>query len=103
MKLRYIIMNVANIIEKQVLDLYKTTAYQKLNAYYGQSTLFNVLGIERSENRHSAFLQWLLNPKSSHGKGLCRTVCAGGYARHYQWGCLIHQTTNCKENKPLMD
>ena len=25
-------MNVANIIEKQVLDLYKTTAYQKLNA-----------------------------------------------------------------------
>ena len=36
MKLRYIIMNVANIIEKQVLDLYKTTAYQKLNAYYGQ-------------------------------------------------------------------
>lgn len=69
MKLRYIIMNVANIIEKQVLDLYKTTAYQKLNAYYGQSTLFNVLGIERSENRHSAFLQWLLNPKSSHGLG----------------------------------
>ena len=45
-------MNVANIIEKQVLDLYKTTAYQKLDAYYGQSTLFNVLGIERSENRH---------------------------------------------------
>ncbi len=62
-------MNVANIIEKQVLDLYKTTAYQKLNAYYGQSSLFNVLGIERSENRHSAFLQWLLNPKSSHGLG----------------------------------
>lgn len=30
MKLRYIIMNVANIIEKQVLDLHKTTAYQKL-------------------------------------------------------------------------
>ncbi len=60
-------MNAANTIEKQVLDLYKTTAYQKLNAYYGQSTVFNVLGIERSENRHSAFLEWLLNPKSSHG------------------------------------
>ena len=27
------IMNVANIIEEQVLNLYKTTAYQKLNAY----------------------------------------------------------------------
>ena len=54
-------------IAKQILNLYKTTAYQKLNAYYGQSTVFNVLGIERSENRHSAFLGWLLNPKSSHG------------------------------------
>lgn len=60
-------MNATNTIEKQVLDLYKTTAYQKLNAYYGQSTFFNVLCIERSENRHSAFLEWLLNPKSSHG------------------------------------
>ncbi len=59
-------MNAANIIEKQVLDLYKTTAYQKLKAYYSQSTVFSVLGIERSENRHSAFLEWLLNPKSSH-------------------------------------
>lgn len=48
-------MNVANIIEKQVLNLYKTTAYQKLNAYYGQSTFFNVLGIERSENRIALF------------------------------------------------
>ena len=60
-------MNTANAIEKQILDLYKTTAFQKLSAYYGQSTVFNVLGIERNENRHSAFLEWLLNPKSSHG------------------------------------
>lgn len=60
-------MNTANIIEKQVLDLYKTTAYQRLNAYYGQRTVFSVLGIERNENRHSAFLEWLFNPKSSHG------------------------------------
>lgn len=52
-----------------ILNLYKTTAYQKLNAYYGQSTVFSVLGIERNENRHSAFLGWLLNPKSSHGLG----------------------------------
>ncbi len=50
-----------------ILDLYKTTAYQKLNSYYGQSTVFSVLDIERSENRHSAFIAWLVNPASSHG------------------------------------
>lgn len=49
------IMNVANTIEKQVLDLYKTTAYQKLNAYYGQSSLFNVLGIERRKTAIALF------------------------------------------------
>ncbi|MEE0984037.1 MAG: hypothetical protein UH687_00075 [Bacteroidaceae bacterium] len=48
-------MNVANTIEKQVLDLYKTTAYQKLNAYYGQSSLFNVLGIERRKTAIALF------------------------------------------------
>lgn len=42
-------------------------AYQKLNAYYDQSTAFDILGIERNENRHSAFLAWLFNPESSHG------------------------------------
>ena len=54
-------------MENNILELYKTTTYQKLNAYYGQSTVFNILGIERSENRHSAFLAWLLNPTSTHG------------------------------------
>lgn len=51
----------------KILDLYKTTAYQKLNAYYQQTTIFSILGVERNENRHSAFLSWLLNPASSHG------------------------------------
>lgn len=45
-------MNVANIIEKQVLDLYKTTAYQKLNAYYGQNTLTK--NTTRKETMHYA-------------------------------------------------
>ena len=31
-----------------------------------QSAVFNVFGIQRSENRHSAFLAWLLNPDASH-------------------------------------
>lgn len=38
---------------KLILDFYKLQEYQKLNAYYMQSTVFNVLGIQRSENIHS--------------------------------------------------
>ena len=53
-------------IERKILELYRLPAYQKLNAYYGQSTVFNVLGVERNENRHSAFLAWFLNPEASH-------------------------------------
>ena len=53
--------------ETSVLELHKMVAYQKLNAYYDQSTVFDILGIERDENRHSAFLAWLFNPESSHG------------------------------------
>ena len=52
--------------EQLILDFYKLPAFQKLSAYYMQSTVFNVLGVERSENRHSAFLAWLLNPHASH-------------------------------------
>ena len=51
---------------KLILDFYKLPEFQKLNAYYMQSTVFNVLGIQRSENRHSAFLAWLLNPDAPH-------------------------------------
>ena len=49
-----------------ILDLYKTPAYQKLNAYYEQQTIYSALGVERNENRHSAFIAWLLNPSESH-------------------------------------
>ncbi len=54
-------------IEEKILDLYKTSSFQKLNAYYGRSTVYSVLGIERSETRHSAFIAWLLQPDSFHG------------------------------------
>lgn len=54
-------------MEKEILALSKLPAFQKLKAYYGQSTMFSVLRVERSENRHSAFLAWLFNPESSHG------------------------------------
>ena len=53
-------------IQEKILAFCKTPVYQQLNAYYGQSTVFNVLRVERSENRHTAFWAWLLNPEASH-------------------------------------
>ena len=55
--------------EQRVLSLLSSKAFAQLKALYDQTTLFNVIGSERSENRHSAFLCWLLNPNSSHGLG----------------------------------
>lgn len=55
-----------NTFISDVLSLYKTAAYQKLNAYYEQQTVYNMLGVERNENRHSKFIAWLLNPNESH-------------------------------------
>lgn len=54
---------------KQILDMYNDSTYQELKAYYEKTTIFNVLGVERSETRHSAFLCWLLNANASHGLG----------------------------------
>lgn len=52
-----------------ILSLLKSPAYQELNAYYQSNTVFNILGLERNENRHSAFIAWLLNPAESHQLG----------------------------------
>ena len=46
---------------RQILDMYNDSTYQELKAYYEKTTIFNVLGVERSETRHSAFLCWLLS------------------------------------------
>ena len=51
------------MIEELILALKKEKAYQELNAYYGQATPFSILRVERSENRHSSFIHWLLNPE----------------------------------------
>ena len=56
-------------IKDQIINFYNDALFQKLNAYYGKTTLFNILKIERNENRHSAFLAWLLDVKGSHGLG----------------------------------
>ncbi len=58
-----------NTIKNQIIAFYDDALYQKLYAYYGKTTLFNILKVERNEKRHSAFLAWLLNVKESHGLG----------------------------------
>ena len=56
-------------INEQILGMYNDNTYQGLKAYYDKTTIFNVLGVERSETKHSAFLCWLLNANASHGLG----------------------------------
>ena len=58
-----------NQIQELVVNMYKAPAYQQLKTYYARTTIFNVLGIERNENRFSAFICWLLNTNGSHGLG----------------------------------
>ena len=57
-------------MEKSILRIKNNPIYQELKGYYSQSTIFSALGIERNENRHSAFLCWLLDPKSDHQLGV---------------------------------
>ena len=56
-------------INEKILGMYNDNTYQGLKAYYDKTTIFNVLGVERSETKHSAFLCWLLNANASHGLG----------------------------------
>ena len=56
-------------IKNTIIDFYNDPLYQELNAYYSKKTIFNILKIERNENRHSAFLAWLLDVNGSHGLG----------------------------------
>ena len=54
-------------VNQKIVDMYNDKTYQELKDYYGKTTIFNVLGVERNEKRHSAFLRWLFNNRSSHG------------------------------------
>lgn len=49
-----------------ILEMYNNPVFKELQAYYSQPTIFGILGIERKENLHSAFLRWLLDAKSQH-------------------------------------
>ena len=54
-------------LNDQIVALYNDPLFQELKAYYSKTTIFNILKIERNENRHSAFLAWLLDANGSHG------------------------------------
>ena len=56
-------------IKSEIINFYNDPLFQELKASYGKTTLFNVLKIERNENRHSAFLAWLLDSNGNHGLG----------------------------------
>lgn len=42
---------------------------ESVEAYANKFNVFDVLGITRTEIRHSFFLKWLLDPKENHGLG----------------------------------
>jgi hypothetical protein len=52
-----------------ILEMYNAKSFRSLSAFYNKQTVFNILKIERNENRHSAFLCWLLNPNGGHALG----------------------------------
>ena len=49
------------ITAKSILEMLNSETFQALKSYYDETTLFNVIGAERSENRHSAFLRSCLS------------------------------------------
>lgn len=57
--------NILLKIEKLITD----KNFLNLNDIYDRTTFFDILGISRNENRHSKFLEWLLNPKGTHNLG----------------------------------
>lgn len=69
-----IITNRFDVVNKDILtgiqNFNNDPEVQKLQSYYNQTTCMNVFDIEREENRHSAFLSWLFNDKSSHNLGV---------------------------------
>lgn len=56
-------------MRNRINQLLNSPEWNALRSYYAQSTLFNVLHIERKETIHSAFIAWLLNPLASHNLG----------------------------------
>lgn len=56
-------------IRHGILSMRNNRIYQEISASYDTQNVFNILKVERSENRHSAFLCWLFDATSGHGLG----------------------------------
>ena len=65
----------AKEIKKDLLRLYASPTYQKLNAYFRRDNFFHILKKGRNENAHSNFLAWLLDSHSGHGLGTYPMEC----------------------------
>jgi hypothetical protein len=56
-------------IRKEYRSLINDLDFDRIELELKSPNIFNVLGISRTEIRHSNFLAWLLNPNGSHGLG----------------------------------
>ena len=55
--------------EEKYKSLLDNSRFEELETELKKPNIFNILGIGRTEIRHSNFLGWLLNPDESHGLG----------------------------------
>lgn len=54
--------------EKKILEkfLLESEEFEKIKHIMSEPNIFEVLGVEKNENRHSNILAWLFNPNASH-------------------------------------
>lgn len=57
--------------QKEILEnfIYENEKLEKLEDLLNQFNIFEAIGIEKDEYRHSNFLSWLLDPQENHGLG----------------------------------
>ncbi|MBR3621834.1 MAG: hypothetical protein IKN43_00595 [Selenomonadaceae bacterium] len=48
-------------IKGDILRMYSSSIYQKLNEYYRKEDIFSIINKSRDENTHSDFLAWLFD------------------------------------------
>jgi len=56
-------------MEDSIVRMLNSKTMVLLRKFYGETTVFNALGVERKETRHSSFLKWFFDPSSNHGMG----------------------------------
>lgn len=54
---------------KAIKDFYNDDDFKQVKQFYGRTTVFDILKIQRFEIRHSAFICWLLDVTASHDLG----------------------------------